>query len=321
MSTNLKWDMASMQNHLAHLTSEGRLYFACSCIERLLPIAELWPKEAPTVAVRELLNRVWLSTTKDLTVPESSIMKALGDSLEELTANRDFRPQLVMYLADASLSALHHFLSYLNTSDVVSILHCSSRTHGAAHSFGKVLVEYDPTVMEPYELAIPSQPVQDELQKQRYDLQRLMTDKLTQDTILEIRRESQEMGIQFVAQVQQYLVDQESNWVRAKMTYPTGSQIGGYVEYPTHVYGEIVVEPDETISVVISEDVPYLGYDGVVIKLDETTNAIIPVDDPHPHTLEKDSPEPMLRQELITGVVVGYDDENRFIIVTSPHIP
>ncbi|MCB0111870.1 MAG: hypothetical protein KDE53_38360, partial [Caldilineaceae bacterium] len=65
MSNPLVDDMTLIENELVALAPERGLYFACSCVERLLPVAALWSEEI-AMDVRRTLNEAWLLTGEDL---------------------------------------------------------------------------------------------------------------------------------------------------------------------------------------------------------------------------------------------------------------
>lgn len=180
MSKLLTYDMMDIRNELAALAPNRGLYFACSCVERLLPIASLWLVNI-AANVRQALDEAWLLTSEDLPTVESSLIKSLEDALESLTKNRNVRPKLLMYMADPAIPACYFFLKYLNNLDTDSILRCSEYAYDAAWMLSQELVLTIPVQRDVEELINSIKLVQDELYKQQQDVERLRKTLLPND--------------------------------------------------------------------------------------------------------------------------------------------
>ena len=285
MSDHLIDNITLIENELVTLELERGLYFACSCVERLLPVAALWSEEI-AMDVRITLNEAWSLTGEDLPTSESPFIGLLEDALEQLTKNRNVRPKLLMYMADPAIPACYFFLKYHSELHTDSLLRCSEYTYDAAHSLSHQIVLTIPIPRDMEERIRSAKLVQDELHKQQQDLDRLKAAVLTDETVQQIRRESQTMGEALANQVQQYLQEEAANWARSKSIYLIGARVEGFVAY-THPKG-------------------------AVIQLREKSHALVPSTDP---IIYEQMFTLRLQRDKIIGVVTGYDEEDQFVVL------
>jgi hypothetical protein len=285
MSNPVIDDMTLIENELAALEPGRGLYFACSCVERLLPVAALWSEDI-AMDVRRTLDEAWSLAGEDLPTPESPLIGTLEDALEHLTKNRNVHPKLLMYMADPAIPACYFFLKYHSELDTDSLLRCSEYAYHAVYSLSHQIILTIPIPRDMEERINSTRLVQDELSKQQQDLDRLKAAVLTDKTVQQIRRESQAMGEALVNRVQQYLQEEAANWARTQSAYLIGTRVEGYVAY-THPKG-------------------------VVIQLKEKSYALAPSTDPIIYE-QMFKLRPLL--DKIAGIVAEYDEEDQFVIL------
>ena len=284
MNEILKFDADLLEESLSHIQPPNIAYFASSCAERLLPVIQAWRPEIANLCTMAI-NVGWGKFLQDPPQSIYHMLTTLQEAYEDVVETVPNIYTITLPLAEYAIHSVVCVLQYVHRDDnkyAVVAGRCAINTVDVAVKWLTGIGE-DGLYLQSHINA--SRMVQQELEKQRADLNKLTSSLIDVDIIYALRLESQAMGQQLLQSIQQRLDLQAISWKTVRLDYRRNSAVEGYVQY---------FDPA-----------------GVVVKLDEYIQGLLKFDDP-----KVVSQKHRLKVWMkVTGTVVNYDDENQFVIL------
>ncbi len=259
--------------------------FASSCAERLFPVIQSWRPETMNLCA------LGISTGWDHLrhghMPQSlhHVLTSLHTIYEDVVKTVPDIYTVTFPLTEYAIHSVVCVLQYVRSGDnkyAVSAGRC------VINAVDLVVAQFagigEDGLYDQKHVAV-SPLMQKELEKQRADLDKLLSSSIYANLREPIRLESQEIGRQFVQHIQQRFDQQAASWMTVRANYTVHSKVVG--------------------------DTQYFDPSGIVVKLDRDIQGILKFDSPNVA-----SQKHLFRAwTKITALVIGYDDDNHYVIL------
>ncbi|MFN8439921.1 MAG: DUF416 family protein [Caldilineaceae bacterium] len=205
MSSVVRFIEEVVQPNLSQLTNDQILCFASSCAERMVPLIGIWDSNIAKI-VTKCVELGWEhSQNKTLPYDDSSRLRTLYETYDCMLDVDPKGYDDVHLLAENAIRTCTGLIEYAQSQSVTEAKHCSEYNFAVIEDLAEIFLLETSTFYSNNEVT-DSEILVIEMNKQNSDLNTLVTSELTEETLHQLRVESQQLGKTYLEKYQSYLM-------------------------------------------------------------------------------------------------------------------